>query len=135
MSFKDQGMNWIRFNTRLLYYHDDAITFEPFDDWKPAFLAGERTTICCYCGAAITKKDCSLDHISNQRINKRWNITTCCKSCNSSKKSKPVLQWLDLQVQKGMITQKQKENAIYRLNWHSITHNAPTYAFDEVVDA
>jgi hypothetical protein len=61
----------------------------------------ERDKVCVYCGATFTKqKECrkispSWEHIVNDaRIVTLENICRCCVSCNASKGSKTLEDWL-----------------------------------------
>ncbi|QNR25146.1 HNH endonuclease [Croceimicrobium hydrocarbonivorans] len=64
-------------------------------------LVKKRDTKCIYCGVLFSsennsRKDSpSWEHIINDiRINDTDNIARCCISCNSSKGSKSIQDWL-----------------------------------------
>ena len=63
-----------------------------FDDEKIKLQTGQ---ICNYCGAA---ENLSLDHIFPQRFGGKddaENLIYACKSCNSSKGKKDLMEWMD----------------------------------------
>ena len=54
-------------------------------DWK-----------CAYSGETLTKKTRSIDHIvplNKKGQNEIWNLVPMCKSYNSSKRDKDMLEW------------------------------------------
>ncbi len=62
----------------------------------------KRDTSCVYCGVEFSfdndnrKRKPSWEHIVNDiRINSCDNIALCCMSCNASKGSKLLIDWLD----------------------------------------
>ena len=64
-------------------------------------IVKERDKTCVYCRVEFNKEDNSRkyrpswEHIINDiRINGIDNIALCCMSCNSSKGSKPLKEWL-----------------------------------------
>ena len=74
----------------------------------PASLEAEvrrRDKVCIYCGASFLKFPASIgsqravatwEHIINDsRLVTRENIARCCGSCNSSKGTKTLSDWLD----------------------------------------
>ncbi|MGJ5642861.1 HNH endonuclease [Formosa sp. S-31] len=65
-------------------------------------IVRERDTSCVYCGIVFSndnssrKNKPSWEHIINDiRINGTNNIAICCMSCNASKGSKLLENWLD----------------------------------------
>ncbi len=65
-------------------------------------LVRERDTSCIYCGVSFTSSVFTIktrptwEHIINDiRINGSENIALCCGSCNASKGSKRLVDWLD----------------------------------------
>ncbi|MCA0426518.1 MAG: HNH endonuclease [Bacteroidetes bacterium] len=64
-------------------------------------LVKQRDLSCVYCGISFTNSSSSYrtrptwEHIINDiRINGPDNIALCCGSCNSSKGTKSLLNWL-----------------------------------------
>jgi transcription initiation factor TFIIIB Brf1 subunit/transcription initiation factor TFIIB len=60
----------------------------------------ERDKVCVYCGCEFSDKSkkttATWEHITNDmRIITRENISRCCSSCNASKGSKLLSDWLD----------------------------------------
>lgn len=70
-----QGSKWIRPERRLAIYLRDGLA-------------------CIWCGASIEEGALlSLDHVKphvNGGGNENGNLVTCCKTCNSSRGSRPV---------------------------------------------
>ena len=65
-------------------------------------IVKKRDTSCVYCGVTFSEKDNSRknkptwEHIVNDiRINGTNNIALCCMSCNASKGSKLLEEWLE----------------------------------------
>ncbi|MCK3684331.1 hypothetical protein [Maribellus sp. YY47] len=65
-------------------------------------IVRERDTACVYCGVSFScesnsrKSKPSWEHIINDiRINGTDNIALCCVSCNASKGSKLLKDWLE----------------------------------------
>lgn len=65
-------------------------------------IVKDRDTSCVYCGVKFTTNDNSRknkpswEHIVNDiRINGSDNIALCCMSCNASKSSKLLVDWLE----------------------------------------
>ncbi len=62
-----------------------------FDDEKIKLLSGKK---CSYCGSA---KDLALDHIFPQKFGGKDvgdNLIYACRSCNSSKGKKDLMEWM-----------------------------------------
>jgi len=62
-----------------------------FDDEKIKILSGQK---CSYCG---TTKDLSLDHIFPKKFGGKDvgdNLIYACRSCNSSKGKKDLMEWM-----------------------------------------
>lgn len=60
-----------------------------------------RDICCVYCGVVMDsvpgdrKNVSSWEHIENDKpINQEWNCARCCMSCNASKGTKPLSEWL-----------------------------------------
>lgn len=60
-----------------------------------------RDTACVYCGVKFKKNfrdGASWEHINNRAKDiEKWNIVLCCRSCNSSKGAKNILDWFKSQ--------------------------------------
>ncbi len=55
----------------------------------------ERDVCCVYCGVSFTKTKPTWEHIVNDiKLSGLDNIALCCSSCNSSKGSKLLIDWL-----------------------------------------
>jgi 5-methylcytosine-specific restriction endonuclease McrA len=76
MSHRNQGSKWITKKIRLAIYNRDGNS-------------------CLYCGIS---ENLSLDHFdpraSGKNNNSPRNLLTCCHRCNSSRRHKPLAQWL-----------------------------------------
>ncbi|MDT8334441.1 MAG: HNH endonuclease [Desulfurivibrionaceae bacterium] len=67
-----------------------------FDDEKIKLLSGQK---CSYCGSSI---NLALDHIFPQKFGGQDagdNLIYACKSCNSSKGKKDLMEWMNLKNQ------------------------------------
>lgn len=70
-------------------------------------LVKRRDLSCIYCGVKFTepnelKNNPSWEHIINDiRINGEENIALCCRSCNASKGSKELKDWLNCEYCKN----------------------------------
>ncbi len=57
----------------------------------------KRDKSCVYCGVKFKdnyRESRSWEHINNKAKDiERWNIVLCCRSCNSSKGTKRLLDW------------------------------------------
>lgn len=54
---------------------------------------------CAYCSCELNNSNTTLDHIlplSSYYIVDIWNVVPCCRSCNSSKNNKELLDWLSI---------------------------------------
>lgn len=75
-----QGAKWIRREKRLAIYLRDGMA-------------------CVYCGATIEDgAQLSLDHVvpySQSGSNESGNLVTCCRTCNSARQDRPVLEFVD----------------------------------------
>lgn len=64
-----------------------------------------RDKNCVYCHVKFkdnSRDKASWEHINNNEKDiEEWNITLCCKSCNSSKGVKKLLDWLETSYCKG----------------------------------
>ena len=57
----------------------------------------ERDKVCIYCGSG---EDLTIDHIialDNGGPHRQDNLVVACRSCNSSKRAKPLMAWLETQ--------------------------------------
>lgn len=56
-----------------------------------------RSRVCFYCEKAFTlRRRPTLDHViplSKGGTNQMWNLVACCRSCNSSKRERPLAVW------------------------------------------
>src|ERR1700734_3094918 len=63
----------------------------------------KRDKNCVYCGIAIRRfrlkqpREANVEHIDNENICPLCvtNLAMCCRSCNSSKSTRPLSTWLD----------------------------------------
>ncbi len=57
-----------------------------------------RDISCVYCGVMFKNNSCDMaswEHINNKAKDvEKWNIALCCRSCNSSKGVKNLIDWL-----------------------------------------
>lgn len=68
----------------------------------PSWLEKEvrlRDLNCVYCGVKFQNNSCDMaswEHINNKGKDvEKWNIVLCCRSCNSSKGVKNLIDWLN----------------------------------------
>ena len=58
-----------------------------------------RDIVCVYCGVKFKDNYCDMaswEHINNKAKDiEKWNIVLCCRSCNSSKGTKKLVDWLN----------------------------------------
>jgi 5-methylcytosine-specific restriction endonuclease McrA len=74
-----RGSNWIRKEKRLAIYMRDGMR-------------------CVYCGKSYEKTLLTLDHIKpvdSGGSNNKYNLITCCVSCNSKKQNIQMLDFLE----------------------------------------
>jgi 5-methylcytosine-specific restriction enzyme A len=60
--------------------------------WKRRLAKG----VCHYCGNRFPIKELTMDHIvpvSKGGKTTRGNVVVCCKTCNTGKKSKLLMEW------------------------------------------
>ena len=53
--------------------------------------------MCAYCGAKLTSSTMQIDHLvplKSGGSDETENLVACCRSCNSSKGTKPLIVWL-----------------------------------------
>lgn len=70
-----------------------------------ALFAGSKD--CCYCGAPLTARQKTADHIvplTQGGLHSMKNLAICCISCNSSKRDRTPEQWLTSGLQKSRWT-------------------------------
>jgi 5-methylcytosine-specific restriction endonuclease McrA len=70
-----------------------------------ALFAGSKD--CCYCGAPLTARQKTADHIvplTQGGLHSMTNLAICCISCNSSKRDRTPEQWLTSGLQKSRWT-------------------------------
>lgn len=60
--------------------------------WKRQVAKG----VCHYCGDRFSAKELTMDHIvpvSKGGKTTKGNVVPCCKTCNTEKKSKLLMEW------------------------------------------
>jgi 5-methylcytosine-specific restriction enzyme A len=60
--------------------------------WKRQVAKG----VCHYCGNRFSAKELTMDHIvpvSKGGKTTKGNVVPCCKTCNTEKKSKLLMEW------------------------------------------
>jgi 5-methylcytosine-specific restriction enzyme A len=60
--------------------------------WKRQVAKG----LCHYCGNRFSSKELTMDHIvpiSKGGRTTKGNVVPCCKTCNTEKKSKLLMEW------------------------------------------
>jgi 5-methylcytosine-specific restriction enzyme A len=60
--------------------------------WKRQVAKG----LCHYCGSRFSPKELTMDHIvpiSKGGKTTKGNVVPCCKTCNTEKKSKLLMEW------------------------------------------
>jgi 5-methylcytosine-specific restriction enzyme A len=60
--------------------------------WKRQVAKG----VCHYCGNRFSAKELTMDHIvpvSKGGRTTKGNVVPCCKTCNTEKKSKLLMEW------------------------------------------
>lgn len=79
-------------------------------------LVKQRDTNCIYCGVSFTNSIFTIktrptwEHIINDiRINGPENIALCCGSCNASKGSKKLVDWIET---KYCLTKESQKRAL-----------------------
>jgi len=55
---------------------------------------------CCYCGER--EKQMTLDRVDNTKGHIKGNVVPACKPCNVSRQNKPIADWIELCLAKGM---------------------------------
>jgi 5-methylcytosine-specific restriction endonuclease McrA len=86
----------VKIYSQLAYHRRHAHGGINFDDIR--YLI-ESQPLCPYCNDLLTEDNRSIDHIVpvvKGGTNDLYNLTLCCKPCNSSKNKKTLLYWLNI---------------------------------------
>jgi 5-methylcytosine-specific restriction endonuclease McrA len=97
---KTQGRNAKR-AALIAAQSDGTVTYKTLG----ALFAGSKD--CCYCGAPLTARQKTADHIvplTQGGLHSMTNLAICCISCNSSKQDRTPEQWLTSGLQKSRWT-------------------------------
>lgn len=87
-------------------FYDDARGFDKFvpNTKQKVELLKYFSHQCCYCGAEITERSLSQDHLIPMNkaalgLHAWGNVVPCCQKCNSEKQQKDWIEYLGLKAQ------------------------------------
>lgn len=91
-SFRENGLDWLIDEEALRRERDKARQLRQSQWWKNRIAQG----ICHYCGARVSPRELTLDHIVplvRGGHSTRGNCVPACKACNSRKQSLLPVEW------------------------------------------
>lgn len=117
-------------------YGADIMPVKPQDLAKKVL---DRKGQCAYCDNKLKWDGMTLDHViplsSGYKEHSTRNLVVCCKPCNSSKRDKPVFEWLkDCDRTSPEWLDKLSGQNWFETAYHESEHYHPVYGDSKLID-